>query len=149
MALNDFSNVLLHHFYRGNWEIARREVNNPRVITMVSTDRTFLDPDFDEYEASASRRLMWCRSIAIILMVLLVLRHTLPIIANRAQTDPFSLLMLLLVRTLGIILPSYVIMKAVNALHHRRGQQAATLTSSDEAASPPILQHQHHIIRVH
>ncbi|XP_059649620.1 uncharacterized protein LOC132295380 isoform X2 [Cornus florida] len=52
--------------FRGNWEIDRSDPNNPRIIAMVSADRNFLDPEYDEYEASTTRSLMCCRSVAII-----------------------------------------------------------------------------------
>lgn len=51
---------------RGNWQIARRDLNNPRIIAMVSTDHTFLDPEYDEYAVSTSRSIVCCRTVAII-----------------------------------------------------------------------------------
>ncbi|KAF9623619.1 hypothetical protein IFM89_003546 [Coptis chinensis] len=68
--------------FRGNWVISRRDLHNPRFIAMVSTDRNFLDPDYDEYSMHMTRSLLCCRTVAIIFMVLLILRHTLPIIIN-------------------------------------------------------------------
>lgn len=55
-------------FIRGNWEISRGELNNPRFIAMVSTDRNFLDPDYNEFTTSTSRSMMCCRSVAIIVI---------------------------------------------------------------------------------
>ncbi|KAM7467492.1 hypothetical protein LguiB_015054 [Lonicera macranthoides] len=101
---------------RGNWEIGRRELNNPRIIAMVSTDRNFLHPDYDEYAEPTSRSLMCCRILAVIFMVLLILRHTLPVIVSGAENYSFPLVMLLLVRCSGIILPIYIIMKAVTTI---------------------------------
>ncbi|OMO73402.1 Zinc finger, RING-CH-type [Corchorus olitorius] len=37
--------------FRGNWEISRRDLPAPRFITMVTTDRDFLESDFDDYSA--------------------------------------------------------------------------------------------------
>ncbi|GFZ21453.1 RING/FYVE/PHD zinc finger superfamily protein [Actinidia rufa] len=51
--------------FRGNWAISRRDLNNPRIIAMVSADRNFLRPDYDEYTASASRSLLCFRSVAL------------------------------------------------------------------------------------
>ena len=57
-------------YLRGNWEISRRDLNNPQFIAMVATDREFLDNDFDEYSAPTSRSLICCRLVAIIVISL-------------------------------------------------------------------------------
>ncbi|KAA8529085.1 hypothetical protein F0562_033427 [Nyssa sinensis] len=137
--------------FRGNWAIARRDLNNPQFIAMVSTDHNFLDPDYDEYEASTSRSLMCFRSVAVIFMVLLILRHTLPIIISGADDYSFPLFMILLLRTFGIILPIYLIVRAVNIIQCHQQQRVSpniSLTSSDEEVELPTLQHQSHIIHV-
>ncbi|KAA8530626.1 hypothetical protein F0562_005440 [Nyssa sinensis] len=72
--------------FRGNWEISRRDLHNPQFIAMVATDRNFLDHNFDDYSAPTSRSLICFRVVAIIFMVLLVLRHTLPVIISGART---------------------------------------------------------------
>ena len=59
------ANVLNEKENRGNWEISRRDMNSPRIVAMVSTDRNFLDPDFDDFSASNSGGLTCCRSVAI------------------------------------------------------------------------------------
>ncbi|KAK6122326.1 hypothetical protein DH2020_043946 [Rehmannia glutinosa] len=82
--------------FRGNWQIARRDLNNPHIIAMVSTDHSFLDPDYDEYDVSTSRSIVCCRSVAIILLML---------------------------RIAGIILPICIILKAVTSIIRRRQQQ--------------------------
>ncbi|KAL3368044.1 hypothetical protein AABB24_009092 [Solanum stoloniferum] len=76
-------------------------------------------------------------------MLLLVLRHTLPIIVNQAEDYSFPLVMLLLLRITGIVLPIYIIMKAVTSCHRRQHQQAILpISSSDEESGPVILSHQ-------
>ncbi|KAL8531793.1 hypothetical protein ACS0TY_008404 [Phlomoides rotata] len=133
---------------RGNWQIARRDLNNPRIIAMVSTDQSFLDPDYDEYAVSTSRSIVCCRTVAIIFMVLLILRHTLPIIVSRAGNFSFPLIMLLMLRITGIILPICIILKVVTSIILRRQQQAnLTPSTSDEESSPLNLQ-QPHVITV-
>lgn len=58
---------------RGNWQIARSDLNNPRIIAMVSTDRSLLEPDYDEYAVSTSRSILCCRSVAVIVSLSLSL----------------------------------------------------------------------------
>ncbi|CAL5419308.1 unnamed protein product [Camellia sinensis] len=52
--------------FRGNWHIVRRDVNNPRFIAMVSTERNLIEPDYDDYTASTSRSLVCFRIVAVI-----------------------------------------------------------------------------------
>ncbi|GMP91901.1 hypothetical protein CsSME_00042373 [Camellia sinensis var. sinensis] len=47
----------LNVFIKGNWEISRRDPNNPCFIAMVTTEPNFVDPDYDEYAAFESRSL--------------------------------------------------------------------------------------------
>ncbi|XP_042500931.1 uncharacterized protein LOC122078840 [Macadamia integrifolia] len=137
--------------FRGNWEISRRDLHNPRFIAMVATERNFLDPDYDEYSAATSRSLLCCRTVAIIFMVLLVLRHTLPIVASGAVEYSFPLLMLFILRAGGILLPIYIMVKAVMAIKRRRQQQdlQMSITESAEENEQPNLQSQPHVIRIH
>ncbi|KAA8547754.1 hypothetical protein F0562_004183 [Nyssa sinensis] len=121
--------------FRGNWEISRRDLHNPQFIAMVATDRNFLDDDFDGYSAPSSRSLICCRVVAIIFMILLVLRHTLPIIISGAGQYSITLFMLLVLRTVGILLPIYIMVRAFTAIQRRRHQQDPrnfSLDTSDE-----------------
>ncbi|KAK1390038.1 RING-CH-type domain-containing protein [Heracleum sosnowskyi] len=138
---------------RGGWQISRRDLNNPRLVAMVSTDRNLLSPTYDEYADSTSRRLMCFRSIAAIFMALLILRHTLPIFATGSDNYSFPLFLFqLLLRTLGITFPVYIILRAVTALYGRRQQQvtnASGVSSEDEDAVGLVnLQNQPQSIQV-
>lgn len=121
--------------FRGNWEISRRGLNNPRFIAMVSTDRNLVVPSYDEYSASTTRSVLCCRLVALIFMVLLVLRHTLPLILSETTENTLPLLMLLFLRTFGVILPIYVIVRAVNAFQRQRHHQQVTLAPSSSSSS--------------
>ncbi|CAK9153353.1 unnamed protein product [Ilex paraguariensis] len=137
--------------FRGNWEISRRDLRNPQFTTMVSTDHNFLDPDFDVYSAPTSRSLICCRVVSIIFLVLLVLRHTLPIIISGAGEYSVTFLTLLMLRTIGILLPIYVMVRAFTAIQRRRHQQEPrnfSLSTSDEENEQPQWQPQPHLIRV-
>ncbi|MCL7026304.1 hypothetical protein MKW94_018887 [Papaver nudicaule] len=137
--------------FRGNWEIPRRELYNPRFIAMVSTSRSFLDADYDDYSSPTSRSLICCRTVAIIFMVLLVLRHALPIIISGTDYYSFTMFMLLLLRICGILLPIYLAIKAVAAILRRRRQhepRAMSYNTSGEVEQAH-LQPQQHLIHVH
>lgn len=137
--------------FRGNWEISRRDLQNPRFLAMVSTDRDFLDPDYDEYSVHTTSSIICCRTVAIIFMILLILRHTLPIIISGNHEYSMALVMLLLLRTAGILLPIYIMVKAVAAVQHCRNRQSRdspALSSSEDEEEETHLEPQPHIIRV-
>ncbi|KAG5535356.1 hypothetical protein RHGRI_023203 [Rhododendron griersonianum] len=146
--------------FRGNWEVSRRDLHNARFLAMVA-DRNLLDTDLDDYSAPTSRSLICCRVVAIIFMVLLVLRHTLPVIINGAGDYTISLFMLLTLRTFGILLPVYIMVKAFSAIQRRRHLQVSTISTykllvqeartfsfaaSDEENELPQLQPQQNLI---
>ncbi|PIN06203.1 Ubiquitin--protein ligase [Handroanthus impetiginosus] len=108
---------------RRNWHIARRELNNSHIIAMVSTDPSFQDPEYDEHAVYASRSTTSCHSAVIIFMFLLILRHTLPVIASQAEHYSFPLITLLMLRVAAIVLPVCIILKAVISILHRGRQQ--------------------------
>lgn len=54
--------------FRGNWRIVRRNLNNQRVIAVVSTDHNLINSD--ENEVYTSRCMMCCRVFAIIVISL-------------------------------------------------------------------------------
>ncbi|MBA0738660.1 hypothetical protein Gogos_011991 [Gossypium gossypioides] len=156
---------------RANWDIYRRELNDSRFIAVVSTDR-----HYDEYSVSTTRSSIYYRTVAIVLMLLLILRHTLPVILTGSNVYTFQLftvsfvlvfedidrlpvyklalshvVQLLLLPIVGIILPIYLMVKAVTALRHRRQQQEAPnslFTQSDEETEHSTMQAQPHIVNI-
>ncbi|KAL0461971.1 UNVERIFIED_CONTAM: hypothetical protein Slati_0084700 [Sesamum latifolium] len=77
--------------FRGDWAISRSEMHDSELAEMVSTEENFLDSNFDEHPIPTSRGLICCRTVAVILMVLLVLHHTLPFIIYGAGESSISL----------------------------------------------------------
>ncbi|CAH8386958.1 unnamed protein product [Eruca vesicaria subsp. sativa] len=116
-----------HHF-RGNWGVSQRD---HRFITVVPTDSTFLDNQH-QYPLSSTTSFICCRSFVLIFMALLILRHTLPLVLTGSNLHVFPLFMLLFLRVLGIMLPIYVVTKAV-ATCCRHSQ--TTLETSDSEDS--------------
>ncbi|XP_035550611.1 E3 ubiquitin-protein ligase MARCHF2-like isoform X1 [Juglans regia] len=133
--------------FSGNWEMSRRDLHNSQFIPMVATDSEILDADFDEYSPPTSRSLLCCRVIAIIFMVLLLLRHTLPFIISGAGEYSLTLLTLLMLRTIGILLPIYIMFRAFTAIQRRRHHQdSQSIATSDGTNNLPL--HQSSFIRV-
>ncbi|WOH10268.1 hypothetical protein DCAR_0729735 [Daucus carota subsp. sativus] len=139
--------------FRGSWEISRRDLHNSQLIAMVSRDHSSSDTDFDEYAQSTSRGLICCRLVAIIFMLLLVLRHTLPFIVRGSGEYSLTLFTLLMLRTIGILLPIFVMFRAFAAVQRRRHLQDIRdflPATSDEESELPHLQQQPspHLIQV-
>ncbi|CAH9062085.1 unnamed protein product [Cuscuta epithymum] len=120
---------------RGNWGIiTRRELSNRHLVAVVPSDQNFSNSAYDDYAISSSRSISCCRSIAIICVILLVLRHTLPIIVSQEGDYSSPLVMLLLLRIAGIVLPVYILFKAATSYLHHIYHQASMPISPDEEA---------------
>ncbi|MBA0847678.1 hypothetical protein Goshw_021250 [Gossypium schwendimanii] len=138
--------------FRGNWEISSGDLPTPHFITVVTEDRDFLETEIDDYSAPRSRSLICCRVIAITFMVLLVLRHTLPVVISGAGDYSLTLFTLLMLRAIGIMLPIYIMVKAFTAIQRRQHHQDPqfSLDASDEESDLPQLHPPHsRLIRVH
>ncbi|XP_073294291.1 uncharacterized protein [Primulina huaijiensis] len=137
--------------FRGNWEISRGDLRAPQFMSMVSTNGSFPDPNFDEYTVHTSRSLLCCRIITVIFMVLLVLRHTLPFILYGAGEYSISLFVLFMLRTIGILLPIYIMVKAFTAIQRPRRRQGPPIlpaADSEEENELPRIQPESHLINV-
>ncbi|KAJ6321988.1 hypothetical protein OIU77_011968 [Salix suchowensis] len=85
-------------------------------------------------------------------MVLLILRHSLPLVLNGANNISFPVFMLLFLRTAGIILPIYVMLKTVTALQRcclHQEPPNSSFHSYDGDAEHGTLQPRPHIINFH
>jgi hypothetical protein len=73
---SDSPNLLGIFISRGNWEIPTRELHAPPFIPMFTTDREYLDSDFEEeYPLPSPRSVMCCRIVAIIVRLSLPPPH--------------------------------------------------------------------------
>ncbi|XP_061338302.1 uncharacterized protein LOC133285144 [Gastrolobium bilobum] len=113
--------------FGGNWEISRRDLHNHHFIALLAAYREFLDPEI-EYPAPSTRSLICCRIIAIIFIVLLVLRHTLPIIFIISGGGEYSLIVFMFegLRIIGIMVPVYIMVKAIIAIQRLQYQDHHT-----------------------
>ncbi|KAF8117087.1 hypothetical protein N665_0012s0097 [Sinapis alba] len=127
--LLELGHVPLH--FRGNWGVSQRD---HRFITVVPSDSTFLDDH--QYPLSSTTSFICCRSLVLIFMALLILRHTLPLVLTGSNLHVFPLFTLLFLRILGIMLPIYVVTKAVATCcrHSQTLETSDSEDSSDEEA---------------
>ncbi|CAN1796325.1 E3 ubiquitin-protein ligase MARCHF2 [Linum perenne] len=137
---------------RGNRDMSRRDMRGPRFVAVVSTDHNLSSPDYDDHSAFGTRHLICCRSIAILIMLLLLLRHMLPILLSGTGHISIPLLLLIFLRVAGIVLPIYVLVKSLTAIQLRRQQQPEIPSSDEEtdeeAEHESALQLESHVINV-
>ncbi|KAK1314233.1 hypothetical protein QJS10_CPA06g00504 [Acorus calamus] len=120
----------------GGWTIAGAplDLNDPRILAMAAAERHFLESEYDEYAATNASGAAFCRSAALILMALLLLRHALSLTNGDGDDDASTLFSLFLLRAAGFLLPCYIMAWAISILQRRRQQQeAAALTSAEVA----------------
>lgn len=128
--------------FRGSWEISRRDLHDSQITQLIARDHSSIDTDLDEYSQLTSRSLICCRLVAIIFMLLLVLRHTLPFIVTGSGGYSITMFTLLMLRTTGILLPIFVMARAFAAVQRRRHLQDIgdfLPATSDEESELPHL----------
>lgn len=119
----------------GAWTItgAPVDLSDPRILAMATAQRHFLEAEYDEYAATNSSGAAFCRSAALILMALLLLRHALSITTD-GDDDPSTYFSLFLLRAAGFLLPCYIMAWAISILHQRRQRQEAAALAAAEVA---------------
>ncbi|KAG7563374.1 hypothetical protein ISN44_As10g001840 [Arabidopsis suecica] len=119
----------------GGWTISGLDVHDPRLLAIAEAERRYLESEYVEYTASSASGAAFCRSAALILMALLLLRHALTITddADGEEDDPSSILSLVLLRAAGFLLPCYIMAWAISILQRRRQRQEAAALATQFA----------------
>ncbi|KAJ4794184.1 RING/FYVE/PHD zinc finger superfamily protein [Rhynchospora pubera] len=113
----------------GGWAISGTQLNlqDPRVLAMAEAQRHFLEEEYDDYDAASTSSAAFCRSIILILMALLLLRHTLSLDSgSEGDDDASTLFSLFLLKAAGFLLPCYIMAWAISILQRQRQRQEAT-----------------------
>ncbi|XP_010515059.1 PREDICTED: uncharacterized protein LOC104790960 [Camelina sativa] len=111
------------------------DLTDPRILAMAAAERHFLEADYDEYSESNSSGAAFCRSAALILMALLLLRDALNLTTNSEdEDDPTAFFSLFLLRAAGFLLPCYIMAWAIGILQRRRQRQEAAALAAAEVA---------------
>ncbi|KAL2486912.1 RING/FYVE/PHD zinc finger superfamily protein [Abeliophyllum distichum] len=125
----------------GVWQLsgAPLDVHDPRILAIAEAERQLFEADYDDYNGTNSSGAAFCRSAALILMALLLLRHALSITDadgdgnGGADDDAFTFFSLFLLRVVGFLLPCYIMIWAINILQRRRQRQEAALAATQFA----------------
>eukprot|EP01018_Ginkgo_biloba_P038533 Gb_09261 [translate_table: standard] len=119
----------------GNWGAsgAQLDLHDPRLLAMAAAERHFLEAEYDEYAAANASGAAFCRSAALILMALLLLRHALTITNSDGDEDSSTFFSLFLLRAAGFLLPCYIMAWAISILQRRRQRQEAAMAATEVA----------------
>ncbi|XP_058096482.1 uncharacterized protein LOC131242096 [Magnolia sinica] len=120
----------------GGWTISGTplDLHDPRLLAMAAAERHFLEAEYDEYAATNASGAAFCRSAALILMALLLLRHALTITNADGDDDASTFFSLFLLRAAGFLLPCYIMAWAISILQRRRQRQEAAALAAAEVA---------------
>ncbi|KAK6280865.1 zinc finger protein [Theobroma cacao] len=120
----------------GGWTISGTplDLRDPRLLAIAEAERQFLEAEYDEYAASNASGAAFCRSAALILMALLLLRHALTVPDADGDDDVSTFFSLFLLRAAGFLLPCYIMAWAISILQRRRQRQEAAALAATQVA---------------
>jgi len=120
----------------GGWTISGTplDLHDPRVMAMAEAERHFLEAEYDEYAATDASGAAFCRSAALILMALLLLRHALSVSDAEGDDDASTFFSLFLLRAAGFLLPCYIMAWAISILQRRREREEAAALAATQFA---------------
>ncbi|XP_022858713.1 uncharacterized protein LOC111379553 [Olea europaea var. sylvestris] len=128
--------------FGGVWQLSGTplDVRDPRILAIAEAERQLFEAD-DDYNGTNNSGAAFCRSAALILLALLLLRHALSV-ANAdgngdgdggADDDAFTFFSIFLLRVMAFLLPCYILIWAMNILQRRRQRQEAALAATQFA----------------
>ncbi|KAL6513904.1 hypothetical protein OROHE_019360 [Orobanche hederae] len=120
----------------GVWQIPL-DMHDPRLLAIAEAERQLFEADYDDYNGTNSSGAAFCRSAALILMALLLLRHALSITDDGegdGDDDASAFLSLFLLRAVGFLLPCYIMIWAISILQRRRQRQEAAALAATQFA---------------
>ncbi|XP_062182005.1 uncharacterized protein LOC133886269 isoform X2 [Phragmites australis] len=100
------------------------DLRDPRILAVAAAQHRLLEAEYDGYAGADAGGAAFCRSAALILMALLLLRHALSISDNEGNDDDASTMFsLFLLRAAGFLLPCYIMAWIFSIMHRRRQRQ--------------------------
>nr|GMD85579.1 RING/FYVE/PHD zinc finger superfamily protein isoform 5 [Ipomoea batatas] len=79
----------------GGWQISGvpLDLHDPRFLALAEAERQILEAEYDDYHATSASGAAFCRSVALILMALLLLRHAMSVTDGEGgeEEDPSAM----------------------------------------------------------
>ncbi|KAE8808924.1 E3 ubiquitin-protein ligase MARCH2 [Hordeum vulgare] len=107
---------------RPSW-VGRIDPHDSHFLAIAIAEQQLLNAEFDDCMTSNSSGATCCRSIALILMVLLLIRHVIVIVRDVSMLQDATVLFSAILQFAGFFLPCYVIARSCYAFQHRRRRQ--------------------------
>ncbi|XP_077229530.1 uncharacterized protein LOC143862375 [Tasmannia lanceolata] len=102
----------------------RIDLHDPRFLAFATAEPRLLQAEYDDYAVANTGGVACCRSIALILMLLLLVRHALMVTRDSGLVQDMSTFFdVSLLQFLGFLLPCYVMARALYILQSRRRRQ--------------------------
>ncbi|KAG6407879.1 hypothetical protein SASPL_130879 [Salvia splendens] len=101
----------------GVWRISGTplDMHDPRLLAIAEAERQLFEADYDDYNSASNNGTTFCRSAALILIGLLLLRHALSITDDgdsEGDDDASTFFSLFLLRAVSFLLPCYIMIWA-------------------------------------
>ncbi|EXB28599.1 E3 ubiquitin-protein ligase MARCH2 [Morus notabilis] len=115
---------------RDSLQIPRRE-QRPSIVALAEEN------EYSESQCtSAADRSASCfRSLALLVTVILLVRHLYAVLTGGAEDYPFTLLTIIILRASGIILPMYALVRTITALQNSARRRYQDSDDDDDLAS--------------
>jgi hypothetical protein len=121
----------------GVWTISGSplDLHDPRLLALATAEQHLLATEYVEYDDANESGTAFYRFAALVLMALLLLRHSLTISTGEDDDDDGSnFFSLLVLRAAGFLLPCYIIVWAIGIWQRRRQRQEAEAAAATEVA---------------
>ncbi|XP_020261525.1 uncharacterized protein LOC109837615 [Asparagus officinalis] len=101
----------------------RIDLHDSHLLAIAAAEQELLNAEYEEYAAVHNNGIACCRSVALILMLLLLVRHVLMVIRDAGMVQDASDFFNLSLQFAGFLLPCYLIIQSCYVLQSRRRRQ--------------------------
>jgi len=108
---------------RQNWVGRIDTHDDSHFLAIAIAEQQLLQAEFEDCVSASSSGVTCCRTIALILMFLLLVRHVIVIVRDVSMLQDATVLFSATLQFAGFFLPCYVIARSCYALQHRRRRQ--------------------------
>ncbi|KAJ0914123.1 putative E3 ubiquitin-protein ligase MARCH [Helianthus annuus] len=102
---------------RERLEVPRTDENLEAVV-IVGEEENLVEREFTDCSSVVDTTTSMCRNLALIFTMLLLGRHFIGVLVGETGDYPFTLLTLIVIKTCGILLPMYIILRMIDMVHN-------------------------------